>query len=46
MTPKASRTASLPVLRRVLRYMLHFYPLPFAAVVVCILISAAASSMV
>ena len=40
---KPSRKAPLKVLNRVLRYMLHYYALPFALVIVCILITAAAT---
>ena len=38
--PEAS---SCPVLRRVVRYMLHYYKLPFHLVVCCILVSAVAT---
>ena len=40
---KPSRKAPLKVLNRVLRYMLHYYALPFALVIVCILITAVAT---
>ena len=38
-----NRRDALPVLKRVLRYMLHFYRLPFLLVLLCILISAVAN---
>ena len=38
-----ARPAPLKVLNRVLRYMLHFYALPFVLVIVCILITAVAT---
>ena len=40
---KPSRKAPLKVLNRVLRYMLHYYALPFTLVIVCILITAVAT---
>ena len=43
MNQKASRGASLGVLKRVLGYMMHTYKWPFLAVVVCILISSSAT---
>ena len=43
MSETKSRASSLPVLRRVVRYMLHFYKLPFVLVILCILISAVAT---
>ena len=43
MSETKSRASSLPVLRRVVRYMLHFYKLPFALVILCILVSAVAT---
>ena len=44
MNPKMSRPADpTAVLKRVIRYMLHYYKLPFALVVLCILINAGAS---
>ncbi|EFB74725.1 ABC transporter ATP-binding protein [Subdoligranulum variabile] len=41
--PNQPRTAPLKVLNRVLRYMLHYYALPFALVIVCILVTAVAT---
>ena len=38
-----ARPAPMKVLNRVLRYMLHFYALPFALVIVCILVTAVAT---
>ena len=38
-----SKKNSLAVLKRVFRYMMHYYKLPFTMVVLCILISAIAS---
>ena len=44
MNPKMSRPADpVAVLKRVIRYMLHYYKVPFALVVLCILINAGAS---
>ncbi len=43
MNQKASRGASLGVLKRVLGYMMHTYKWPFVAVVACILISSIAT---
>ena len=44
MNPKMSRPADpVAVLKRVIRYMLHYYKAPFALVVLCILINAGAS---
>ena len=43
MSETKSRASSLSVLRRVVRYMLHFYKLPFVLVILCILISAVAT---
>ena len=43
MSETKSRASSVPVLRRVVRYMLHFYKLPFALVILCILVSAVAT---
>ena len=43
MSETKSRASSLPVLRRLVRYMLHFYKLPFVLVILCILISAVAT---
>ena len=44
MNPKMSRPADpTAVLKRVIRYMLHYYKLPFALVVLCILVSAIAN---
>ena len=40
---KSSRGASLPVLNRVVRYMLHSYAPAFALVILCILLSAVAT---
>ena len=41
--PNQARTAPLKVLNRVLRYMLHHYALPFALVILCILVTAVAT---
>ena len=41
--PHQTRKAPLQVLNRVLRYMLHYYALPFGLVIVCILITAVAT---
>ena len=38
MSETKSRASSPTVLRRVVRYMLHFYKLPFVLVILCILI--------
>ena len=44
MDPKMSRPADpAAVLKRVIRYMLHYYKAPFALVVLCIIINAGAS---
>ncbi|EDN01259.1 ABC transporter, ATP-binding protein [Pseudoflavonifractor capillosus ATCC 29799] len=43
MSETKSRASSPTVLRRVVRYMLHFYKLPFVLVILCILISAVAT---
>ena len=43
MNQKASRGASLGVLKRVLGYMMHTYKWPFVMVVACILISSIAT---
>ena len=43
MQERPSKKNSLAVLKRVFRYMMHYYKLPFAMVVLCILISAIAS---
>ena len=44
MNPKMSRPADpTAVLKRVIRYMLHYYKVPFALVVLCIIINAGAS---
>ena len=43
MSETKPRASSVPVLRRVVRYMLHFYKLPFALVILCILVSAVAT---
>ena len=44
MNPKMSRPADpAAVLKRVIRYMLHYYKVPFALVVLCIIINAGAS---
>ena len=43
MSETKSKASSLSVLRRVVRYMLHFYKLPFVLVILCILISAVAT---
>ena len=43
MNETKSRASSPTVLRRVVRYMLHFYKLPFVLVILCILISAVAT---
>ena len=43
MSETKSRASSIPVLRRVVRYMLRLYKLPFALVLLCILISAVAT---
>ena len=40
---QASRTASPKVVGRVIRYMLHYYKIPFFFVIVCIVITAAAT---
>ena len=39
----AARPAPMKVLNRVLRYMLHFYALPFVLVICCILVAAVAT---
>ena len=41
--PNQTRPAPMKVLNRVLRYMLHYYALPFALVICCILIAAVAT---
>ncbi len=43
MNETASRRGPGTVLNRVLRYMLHYYKLPFILVVCCILLSYAAT---
>ncbi|WP_394962492.1 ABC transporter ATP-binding protein [Candidatus Allofournierella excrementigallinarum] len=44
MNPKMSRPADpAAVLKRVIRYMLHYYKVPFALVVLCIIINAGVS---
>lgn len=43
MQERPSKRNSFAVLKRVIRYMLHAYKLPFAMVVLCILVSAVAS---
>ena len=43
MHQKTSQSASMSVLSRVLRYMLHLYKIPFSLVILCILISALAT---
>ena len=43
MQERPSKKNSLAVLKRVFRYMMHYYKLPFAMVVLCILISAIAN---
>ena len=43
MQERPSKKNSLAVLKRVFRYMMHYYKLPFTMVVLCILISAIAS---
>ena len=43
MNSNASRSVSISVLNRVVRYMLHVYKWPFALVILCILISAVAT---
>ena len=43
MQERPSKKNSLAVLKRVFRYMRHYYKLPFTMVVLCILISAIAS---
>ena len=40
---KTSTPAATAVLNRVLRYMLHYYKVPFALVIVCIVITAIAT---
>ena len=45
MNHTKSRAASLPVLNRVMGYMLRLYALPFLAVILCIIVSAAATVM-
>ena len=46
MNQKMTRPADpAGVLKRVIRYMLHYYKLPFALVVVCIIVNAVASVM-
>lgn len=42
MQERPSKKNSLAVLKRVFRYMMHYYKLPFTMVVLCILISAIA----
>ncbi len=41
--PNQTRPAPMKVLNRVLRYMLHYYALPFALVIRCILVAAVAT---
>ena len=41
--PNTARPAPTAVLNRVLRYMLHYYALPFALVICCILVAAVAT---
>ena len=41
--PNQTRPAPMKVLNRVLRYMLHYYALPFALVICCILVAAVAT---
>ena len=41
--PNRARPAPMKVLNRVLRYMLHYYALPFALVIACILVTAVAT---
>ena len=43
MQPNVSRGDSLPVLKRVVRYMLHSYRLAFVLVILCIVVSAIAT---
>ncbi len=43
MQERPSKKNSLAVLKRVFRYMMHYYKLPFTVVVLCILISAIAN---
>ena len=44
MNPRMQRPAdTTAVLKRVIRYMLHYYKVPFALVVLCIIINAVAS---
>ena len=41
--PNGARPAPMKALNRVLRYMLHYYALPFALVIACILVTAVAT---
>ncbi len=43
MSEKKAQGAPVSVLKRVIRYMLHYYKLPFLLVMACILLSAAAT---
>ena len=43
MKPKGIRRRSMGVLRRVIGYMLHYYKVLFAIVILCILINAVCS---
>ena len=43
MNPKTSKRAATGVLGRVIRYMLHYYKVPFALVILCILVNAIAT---
>ena len=43
MNPKSSKRAATGVLGRVIRYMLHYYKVPFALVILCILVNAIAT---
>ena len=43
MNPKTSKRAATGVLGRVVRYMLHYYKVPFALVILCILVNAIAT---
>ena len=43
MNPQEKRSGGPAVLKRVIRYMLHYYKYPFALVILCILVNAVAT---
>ena len=43
MNPQEKRGGGTAVLKRVIRYMLHYYKYPFVLVILCILVNAVAT---